>query len=249
MATDGKDSARAAGQPDARGANSANGKDAGHPGGAQRASGAGRRPPVGGARTVLGTVDGSGELAWRAGADVFELDGAPVRLARVRALDAQGLVRWRFLEQRDWMRRLPPGPCDAAFERAIERLEEGLTPAERLDAQIRRHVRKDDSYLHGRIVEEPAGDSADDDPSPDPGGDSDGDGRDAQVAVAAASAGAPAATATDGRGTKPTASGRAAKARGRGKREKQDKPAKPPKPAAPRWPKRAAKRKVRDREA
>lgn len=213
MAPSDSDTARTAGQmPDASDRDSAS-----------RAPEAGRRQPAARTRTVLGTVDGGGELAWRAGAGVFELDGAPVRLARVRALDARGLVRWRFLEQRDWMRRLPPGPCDAAFEREVERFEEGLTPAERLDAQIRRHVRKDNSYLHGHIVEEPAGDDAGG--ALDPGGTDAGQGTTEPASAAPTASERETGPDTAGTAGRTDTAGKHGKRNKRAKREKSDKPA------------------------
>ncbi len=102
----------------------------------------------------LGDVGGFGELAYVEGDRLFLLGGAPCPLDRVRALDRAGLVRWRFLEQRDWMRSLPAKPFAEAYERALERRLEGLAPWERLDEELRAHASKDASYLHGRMVED-----------------------------------------------------------------------------------------------
>lgn len=102
---------------------------------------------------ALGAVAGLGPLGFSEAAHVFWLAGRPCSLAEVRRLDACGLVSWRFLEHRDWMRRLDAPACDAAYEEACARAAAARGPAAALDEQIRRHVRKDDSYLHGRIVE------------------------------------------------------------------------------------------------
>lgn len=104
-------------------------------------------------RTALGAVRGAGALAFSETQRVFWLAGEPCPLGLVRALDARGLVTWRFLEHRDWMRRLDEAACDAAYEEVLEQIAGSKTGAAALDEQIRRHVRKDDSYLHGRIVD------------------------------------------------------------------------------------------------
>ena len=105
---------------------------------------------------VLGRVDGLRELGYCEAERLFVLDGRPCALADVRAWDRQGRVAWRFLEQRDWMRRLPRGPFEEALAAAREHAYEALPSAERLDKELRAHARKDASYLHGRIVEEEA---------------------------------------------------------------------------------------------
>jgi hypothetical protein len=124
-----------------------------------------------GGRAPLGVAEGRGDHAFDGRAQVFYLDGRPVPLELVRGLDERGLVRWRFMEHRDWMRRLDPAPARAAYERELERAGDALTGRDRLEEQIRRHVRKDDSYLHGRIVETdapaPQSDAAGEEP-PDP---------------------------------------------------------------------------------
>lgn len=114
------------------------------------AGGAGPAPSAG----LLGWVATFGELAYDERGRLFLLDGVPCPLDRVRALDRGGLVRWRFLEQRDWMRRLPAAPFEEAYQQALERRLAGLPVAERLDEELRAHARKDASYLHGRIVED-----------------------------------------------------------------------------------------------
>jgi hypothetical protein len=122
-----------------------------------------RAATAAGGRAPLGVAEGRGDLAFDGRVQAFYLDGRPVPLELVRGLDDRGLVRWRFMEHRDWMRRLDPAPARAAYERELERAGDALTGRDRLEEQIRRHVRKDDSYLHGRIVETDAGA-----PQPDP---------------------------------------------------------------------------------
>lgn len=102
--------------------------------------------------TLLGTVGGGQALAFDESAQVFLLGGRLCSLDEVRACDARAEVRWRFLEHRDWMRRLNAKACAAALERELERLGR-VGGASGLDEQIRQHVRKNDSYLHGRIVD------------------------------------------------------------------------------------------------
>ena len=101
----------------------------------------------------LGYVEGAGTLAYYEEDLLFVLAGHLCPLFEVRALDSAGRIRWRFLEQRDWMRRLPEGPFEESFARAETRAREALPAAERLDAELRAHAEKDTSYLHGRIVE------------------------------------------------------------------------------------------------
>lgn len=101
---------------------------------------------------LLGTVSDGRSLFYDESACVFQLDNHLCELADVRALDACGAVRWRFLEHRDWMRRLDDQACTSAFERELERLGQ-VGGAAGLDEQIRQHVRKDDSYLHGYLVD------------------------------------------------------------------------------------------------
>lgn len=101
---------------------------------------------------LLGTVRGGRALAFDESQQVFLLGGRLCSLEEVRSLDAQAKVRWRFLEQRDWMRRLDDAASAAAFERACERLGQ-VGGVAGLDEQIRQHVKKNDSYLHGHIVD------------------------------------------------------------------------------------------------
>lgn len=107
-----------------------------------------RTPP----RFEIGTIADGRALTYCEAYFEFAADGEPVSLSEVRELDRAGCVRWRFLEQRDWMRRLD----DAAFQEAYERALEGRTVYygdSALDEQIRRHVKRDNSYLHGHIVD------------------------------------------------------------------------------------------------
>lgn len=83
----------------------------------------------------------------------FASSSGPLTLADVRALDAAGCIRWRFLEQRDWMRRLDAQAFEAAAAAAREArglFAEGMSEKDR---EIAEHVRKDNSYIHGRIVD------------------------------------------------------------------------------------------------
>ncbi len=108
----------------------------------------GAHPPT----IPLGVLDDGRALSFCEPFYEFTLDGEPISLEEVRCLDRAGHVYWRHLEQRDWIRSLDETVFDEAYERMLE--ARGPRAGESvLDAQIRQHVRKDNSYLHGHIVD------------------------------------------------------------------------------------------------
>lgn len=100
----------------------------------------------------LAVADDGRRLSFDRAHRVFELDGSLCGLEDVRALDGRALLSWRYLEQRDWMRRIDGAAYAAAFEQRASELGASGDASE-LDEKIRQHVRKNDSYLHGRIVD------------------------------------------------------------------------------------------------
>jgi hypothetical protein len=101
----------------------------------------------------LGTCLDGGTLHYDDEWYAFTLKGATLALAQVKALDCAAKIHWEFLEQRDWLWRIDALAFKRAHERAMETLEDANS-ARDLNAWITRHVKRDNSYLHGRIVEE-----------------------------------------------------------------------------------------------
>ena len=114
-----------------------------------------RRPLI----VVLGSLPDGRSLAYCEDYVEFSIDGEPALLSTVRELDRCGRVRWRFLEQRDWLRRLDDESFEAKYLDALARRGD-LEGASTLEAQIREHVRKDNSYLFGQIVDTNAEEAA-----------------------------------------------------------------------------------------
>ncbi len=83
-----------------------------------------------------------------------------VPLSELRKLDACGMIRWRFMEQRDWMRRLDAPLVAKMHEEAIAELLRNAPGVSAADRTIAEHVRKDNSYLHGHIVDTNAEEAA-----------------------------------------------------------------------------------------
>ncbi len=102
---------------------------------------------------VLGTGPQGVPLVYDSVTYGFSLGRKDVALVEVRKLDDCGLIQWRFMEQRDWMRRLDVETVEKLHTAMLSiRLEDAHTKEE-IDAYIADHVRKDNSYIHGHIVE------------------------------------------------------------------------------------------------
>lgn len=102
---------------------------------------------------VLGTCADGRDLTYCERFFEFQLDGDFAELSEVRALDRQGLIHWRHMEQRDWFNRIDPVALEYSYEKAHAALDSEsshLSP----ENWIRHHVRRDNSYLHGRIIED-----------------------------------------------------------------------------------------------
>ncbi len=105
----------------------------------------------------LGTGPRGSRLVWHGHVYGFTLDELDISLAELRRLDDRGLIRWRFLEQRDWMRRLDEPQINALHEELLDINPDNIHNRAEAEAYIANHVRKDNSYLHGHIIEtEPA---------------------------------------------------------------------------------------------
>ncbi len=103
---------------------------------------------------LLGTGPRGHRLIYNREQYAFTLGGRDVPLAEVRMLDASGLIKWSYMEQRDWMRHLDE-PKIAELHSAYLASHLDGNSKSAADAYIADHVRKDNSYLHGHIVEEP----------------------------------------------------------------------------------------------
>ncbi len=102
---------------------------------------------------LLGTGPEGTRLTWHGAVYGFTLDGHDIPLCDVRQLDNCGLIHWRFMEQRDWMRKLDETTVDELHTAALEISLEGAHTRAELEAYIANHVRKDNSYIHGHIVD------------------------------------------------------------------------------------------------
>ncbi len=102
---------------------------------------------------VMGTLIDGRTLRYNEQRIVFYADKQAVSLEEVRAADAHASIRWSLLEQRDWMLRLDAD--DFAWAHGIM-CDQGDT-GDDLDVRIDEHVKRDNSYLHGRIIDQPQG--------------------------------------------------------------------------------------------
>ena len=101
---------------------------------------------------TLGTCRDGRRLLYNEYLYEFLLESQPLTLEEVRELDRRAIIHWTLLEQRDWMRRLKPNDFYLASMRAHEMY--GVEAGGSLDAQIKAHARRDNSYLYGKIVED-----------------------------------------------------------------------------------------------
>lgn len=102
---------------------------------------------------LLGYAGDGGALSYSSSRYQFFVEGAPIELGEVRQLDREGKVRWRFLEHRDWLRRIDGDTLDRCRSEAARRFGELDADMSPQDRAIADHVRRDDSYIHGYIVD------------------------------------------------------------------------------------------------
>lgn len=98
----------------------------------------------------LGVLPDGKKLNYSEAAYTFFLDSEPIDLHKVRCMDRKGVIHWHFHEQRDWMWKLDRATLEAAQARALNLDPSSLS----LDDQIKLHAAKNDSYIHGHIVDE-----------------------------------------------------------------------------------------------
>ena len=102
---------------------------------------------------LLGKCSDGRALSYDEALYEFRLDGDPVGLRHVLHLDDRGLVRWRAMELRDWMRRIDPAALQECHRRAED--EAWLTGGKELtpEQQVLADAARDDGVLAGRLVD------------------------------------------------------------------------------------------------
>ncbi|MCD8316411.1 MAG: hypothetical protein LUB61_03270, partial [Eggerthellaceae bacterium] len=112
-----------------------------------------RRPELNSERVTLGTGPSGKKLSFMKTGYSFLMGERDISLTDVKKLDSQGKIHWRYMEQRDWMRRLDEETVNKHHSEYLTALALNAPGASAMDAAIAEHVRKDDSYLHGKIVD------------------------------------------------------------------------------------------------
>ena len=83
----------------------------------------------------------------------FRLGHAVVPYREVVELDDGGLIRWRAMEQRDWLRRLNAADLEDCHARAMRETGDGRGRNLSPEQQVLADAANDDGVLAGRIVD------------------------------------------------------------------------------------------------